>query len=94
MTIRPCFFRLKMVSKKNDFCILRYLVRCKITINGIYFPFDRKFFFNFRKWFTVFKNRKSFSDFEHLILKLTYPAKTRSGLDGTLSGLDRDPPET
>ena len=41
-----------------------------------------------------FENRKPISDFEHLILKLTYLAKIHPGPDrdltGTYSGLDRD----
>jgi hypothetical protein len=43
-------------------------------------------------------NRKPISDFEHLILKLMYPAKTHPGLDRdlieTCLGLAQDPPET
>ena len=45
-----------------------------------------------------FENRKSFSDFKHLILKLMYPIKARLGpyqdLPGTYPGPDRDPLET
>ena len=41
-----------------------------------------------------FENRKPISDFEHLILKLTYLAKIHPRLDrdltGTYPGLDRD----
>ena len=45
-----------------------------------------------------FQNRKPIFDFEHLILKLTYPVKTHSGpnrdLIKTCPELDRDPLET
>jgi hypothetical protein len=42
----------------------------------------------------IFENRKLFSDFKHLILKLTYLAKTRRGLDGICSRPARDLTET
>ena len=59
-------------------------------VKGKYFPFDRKFFFNFWKMVYGFENRKPFFDFEYLILKLTYPVKARLGpcqdLTGTCPG--------
>jgi hypothetical protein len=81
----------------------------KIIVNEKHFPFDLKFIFNFQKIVYDFQNRKPFFDFEHLILKLTYPTKTRLGLEqdspgalsepsrelsGTHLRLDRDSPRT
>jgi hypothetical protein len=70
----------------------------KIIVNGKYFSFDRKFFFNFLKMVYNFQNckqnNKPFSNFEHLIFKLTDPTMTRLGphqdLTGTPSGLTWD----
>jgi hypothetical protein len=56
------------------FCILQYLLRCKIVVNEKYFSFDRKFSLIFGKWF---KNRKLSFNVKHLILKLTDPIKIR-----------------
>ena len=91
------YFDVKWFSE-NDFYILRCLLRRKIVVKGKYLSFNRKFFFNFRKMVYDFENRKSFSDFEHLILKLTYPVKARLGpcreLTGTCPGPAWDSPKT
>jgi hypothetical protein len=83
-----------MISRKNDFHILQCLACRKIIVKGKHFPFNQKFIFNFGNIVYGFKNCKPFFDFEYLILKLTYLAKTHSraprDLTRTRLGLDQD----
>jgi hypothetical protein len=96
VTLGSVYFDVKWFLK-NDFHILRYLLRRKIVVNGKYFPFDQKFFFNFQKMVYNYENRKPFSDSEHLTLKSTDLVKTcprPHHLPKTHPGLDRDLPKT
>jgi hypothetical protein len=53
---------------KNIFGIFQCLVGVKIMVNGNYFQFDHKIYFNFLETIYSFENRKSFSGFKLFIL--------------------------
>lgn len=57
---------------KNNFSILRCLVRAKIMVNENHFRFHRKTLFNFLKMIYSFKNRKLFSEIILFVLARTF----------------------
>jgi hypothetical protein len=90
LSVRHIIYIYLFIFIKSYSILKLRLLQRKIVVKGKYFPFNRKFFFNFRKMVYSFENCKAFSDFENLILKLKYPVKARLGpcqdMTGTCPG--------